>query len=51
MKPPAQQRRTITLDLLPKQIAWLDQQASDVMSRSAFVRQLIAVAMQGKTSK
>jgi len=40
------QRRTITLDLPPEQIAWLDHQASAVMSRSAFVRQLIAQAMQ-----
>lgn len=40
------QRRTITLDLPPEQIAWLDKQAGTLMSRSAFVRQLIAVAMQ-----
>lgn len=40
-----QQRRTITLDLPPEQIAWLDKQAGTLMSRSAFVRQLIAVAM------
>ncbi len=39
-------RRTITLDLPPEQIAWLDQQAGRLMSRSAFVRQLIAQAMQ-----
>ncbi len=40
------QRRTITLDLPQEQIAWLDRQAGQVMSRSAFVRQLIAAAMQ-----
>lgn len=39
-------RRTITLDLPPEQIAWLDKQAGALMSRSAFVRQLIATAMQ-----
>ncbi len=39
-------RRTITLDLPPDQIAWLDNQAGRLMSRSAFVRQLIAQAMQ-----
>lgn len=39
-------RRTITLDLPPEQIIWLDQQAARLMSRSAFVRQLIAAAMQ-----
>ena len=41
-----QQRRTITLDLPPEQIAWLDLQAGQLMSRSAYVRQLIATAMQ-----
>lgn len=40
------QRRTITIDLPLDQITWLDQQARAVMSRSAFVRQLIAHAMQ-----
>lgn len=39
-------RRTITIDLPSEQITWLDQQAKAVMSRSAFVRQLIARAMQ-----
>jgi metal-responsive CopG/Arc/MetJ family transcriptional regulator len=39
-------RRTITIDLPDEQISWLDQQAKAVMSRSAFVRQLIAQAMQ-----
>jgi Arc/MetJ-type ribon-helix-helix transcriptional regulator len=42
------QRRTITLDLPLEQITWLDQQAGRLMSRSAFVRQLIAKAMQRK---
>ena len=46
MQPQRPQRRTITLDLPPQQIAWLDRQAGQVMSRSAFVRQLIAAAMQ-----
>jgi hypothetical protein len=46
MQPKRQQRRTITLDLPPEQIAWLDQQAGLLLSRSAFVRQLIANAMQ-----
>lgn len=41
-----QQRRTITIDLPPEQIAWLDRQAGQLMSRSAYVRQLIADAMQ-----
>lgn len=41
-------RRTITVDLPPEQIAWLDKQAGALMSRSAFVRQLIAIAMQQK---
>lgn len=39
-------RSTVTIDLPKEQIAWLDRQASTVMSRSAFVRQLIAQAMQ-----
>lgn len=50
MKTPAP-RRTITLDLTPDQIAWLDQQAAGLMSRSAFVRQLIAAAMQQKAQR
>jgi len=41
-----QQRRTITLDLPPDQIAWLDLKAGQLMSRSAYVRQMIAEAMQ-----
>jgi hypothetical protein len=41
------QRRTITLDLPPQQIIWLDRQAyASLISRSGFVRQLIAQAMQ-----
>ena len=44
-------RRTITLDLTPEQIAWLDQQAAGLMSRSAFVRQLIAAAMQEQAAR
>lgn len=44
-------RRTITLDLPPEQISWLDRQASAVMSRSAFVRQLIAQAMQQQSAR
>lgn len=43
-------RKQITLDLTPAQITWLDQQAAPLMSRSAFVRQLIATAME-KTTK
>lgn len=39
-------RRTITIDLPDEQIRWLDAQAAHLMSRSAFVRQLIAAAMQ-----
>ena len=50
MKTTAQQRRNITLDLPAEQIAWLDQQAAGLMSRSAFVRQLIATAMQDKAN-
>lgn len=35
-------RRTITLDIPPDHIAWLDDQAAaNLCSRSAFVRQLI----------
>lgn len=45
MKPKAP-RRTITLDLPPEQVAWLDRKAGDLLSRSAFVRQMIAQAMQ-----
>jgi hypothetical protein len=40
-------RRTITIDLPPDQISWLDAQANGIMSRSAFARSLIARAMQG----
>jgi hypothetical protein len=46
MHPKRQQRRTITLDLPPEQIAWLDLQAGQLISRSAYVRQMIAAAMQ-----
>jgi len=46
MQPERTPRRTITIDLPSEQITWLDQQAKTVMSRSAFVRQLIARAMQ-----
>jgi hypothetical protein len=46
MQPDRGRRRTITIDLPSEQIAWLDRQANAVMSRSAFVRQLIARAMQ-----
>jgi len=42
------QRRTITIDLPTDQIDWLDQSAGSLMSRSAFVRQLIAAAMQDR---
>lgn len=44
------QRRTITLDLPDEQVNWLDAQAGDVMSRSAFARVLIARAMQADAS-
>jgi len=50
MQPKRPQRRTITIDLPPAQIAWLDQQAGALLSRSAFVRQLINAAME-KTTK
>lgn len=47
MQPQSPRRRTITLDLPPEQIAWLDQQAAmALISRSGYVRQLIAQAMQ-----
>ncbi len=46
MQPRRSPRRTITLDLTPAQITWLDQQAAPLMSRSAFVRHLIAQAME-----
>lgn len=47
MQSKRQQRRTITLDLPPQQILWLDRQASlALVSRSGFVRQLLAAAMQ-----
>lgn len=40
-------RSTITLDLPKQQIAWLDKQATlALISRSGYVRQLIAKAMQ-----
>jgi hypothetical protein len=46
MQPKRPPRRTITIDLPTEQITWLDQQAGALLSRSAFVRQLIAAAMQ-----
>lgn len=46
MQPTRLKRRTITIDLPPDQIDWLDRKAGQLMSRSAFVRQLIAAAMQ-----
>lgn len=46
MQPKAKPRRIITVDLPSEQIAWLDQQAGQLMSRSAYVRQLIAQAMK-----
>jgi hypothetical protein len=40
-------RRTITLDLPPEQIFWLDRQAAmALISRSGYVRQLIAGEMK-----
>lgn len=44
-------RRTITIDLPPEQITWLDKQAGQLMSRSAFVRHLIAQAMQQQVQR
>jgi len=42
------QRRTITIDLPPDQILWLDKQAARALvSRSAYLRQLIAAIMKG----
>jgi hypothetical protein len=47
MQPKRPQRRTITLDLPPEQVTWLDRQATQsLISRSGFVRQLIAQAMR-----
>jgi hypothetical protein len=46
----ARQRQFITLDLPPEQVAWLDQQAGDIMSRSAFARLLIANAIKAGTT-
>lgn len=47
MHPQRTQRRTITIDLPPDQIDWLDKQAANALiSRSGYVRQLIAKAMQ-----
>jgi len=44
-------RRTITLDLPLEQVSWLDRQAiQSLVSRSGFVRQLIAQAMQDRTA-
>lgn len=46
MQPKRLKRRTITIDLPDDQIRWLDQQAAGLISRSAFVRQLIATTME-----
>jgi hypothetical protein len=47
MQPQRTQRRTITIDLPSDQILWLDQQAAAALiSRSGYVRQLLAKAMQ-----
>ena len=46
MHPKRNLRRTITIDLPPEQVKWLDKQAGALMSRSAFVRYLIAKAIQ-----
>jgi hypothetical protein len=47
MHPQRQPRRTITLDLPPEQVSWLDRQAATALiSRSGYVRQLIAQAIQ-----
>jgi hypothetical protein len=51
MQPKRPQRRTITLDLPTDQIVWLDQQAAGIVSRSAFVRQLIAEAMHQQAAQ
>lgn len=40
------QRKTITLDLPPEQVEWLDSKAAGIMSRSAFARTLIYAAMK-----
>ena len=50
MQPNRATRRTITLDLTPEQINWLDQQASPLMSRSAFVRQLLNKIIQDQAN-
>ncbi len=39
-------RNVITLDLPPAQVEWLDAQAGELMSRSAFARLLIDRAMK-----
>jgi len=47
MHPQRTQRRTITIDLPADQITWLDQQAANALiSRSGYVRQLLAKIMQ-----
>lgn len=43
---PQAQRKTITLDLPPEQVEWLDSKAAGIMSRSAFARSLISAAMK-----
>ena len=47
MQPKRTPRSTITIDLPTHQVTWLDKQASDALiSRSGYVRQLIAKAMK-----
>jgi metal-responsive CopG/Arc/MetJ family transcriptional regulator len=47
MQPKRPQRRTITIDLPSEQVSWLDRHAAiSLISRSGFVRQLIARAMR-----
>jgi|DEB0MinimDraft_6_1074348.scaffolds.fasta_scaffold07511_4 hypothetical protein len=47
MPQPRAPRKTITIDLTPEQIAWLDRQAADLdRSRSSFLRTLITAQMK-----
>jgi hypothetical protein len=47
MPQPRTPRKTITIDLTPEQIAWLDRQAADLdRSRSSFLRTLITAQMK-----
>jgi hypothetical protein len=48
---PRRQRQFITLDLPQEQVAWLDAQAADIMSRSAFARLLISRAMEAQAKE